>query len=126
MALDFKWMSEGGLLLDGTGDFAMATNSETIITMVRSRLKAAVDGWKLYRIGAGLGRYPGNTSDSDMETTIKRQVQLAVSNGFLPASVFQISTLRLGSVIQVFVFLNQQLIATADINLAPDSTNLVA
>jgi len=126
MAIDFRWMSEGGILLDGSGDIAMATNRETIISMVRTRLKAAVDGWKLYRIGAGLDRYPGNTSNSDMETTIKRQVQLAVSNGFLPASMFQISTLRLGSVIQVFVFLNQQLIATADINLAPDSTNLVA
>jgi hypothetical protein len=126
MAIDYSWMSEGGLLLDGQGDIALATNRETIVAMVRSRLKAAVDGWKLYRIGAGLDRYPGNTSDADMETTIKRQVQLAVSNGFLPASAFQISTLRFGSVIQVFVFLNQQLIATTDVNLTPSSNNTVA
>jgi|SRR5271166_2354183 len=118
MAIDFRWMSEGGLLLDGQGDLALTTNMETVITMVRTRLKAAVDAYKLYRIGAGLDRYPGNTSDADMEAVIQRQVTLAISAGFLPASVFQVTTLRFGGNIQVYVYLNQEMIATATVDLS--------
>lgn len=118
MSIDLKWMSEGGLLLDGTGDISLtASNMETIVAMVRTRLKSAIDGWKLYNIGAGLDKFPGNASDAALEITIKRQVLSSISAGFLPSSVFTVSTLRLGEEIQVYVYLNKQLIATASVTI---------
>lgn len=126
MAIDYRWMSEGGFLLDGQGDIALTTNLETVVSMVRSRLKAAVDGWKLYRIGAGLDRYPGNTSDAEMEMTLQRQVTSAISSGFLPPSVFKVTTLRFGGEIQIYVYLNQEIIATASVSFTSGNTNTVA
>ena len=116
MANDFAWMSQGGLFLDGAGDIQISSGMETIVSMVRTRLKAAVDGWKLYRIGAGLDQFPGNTSDAEVEVAIQRQALAAVSNGFLPASAFQVTTLRLGNEIQVYVYLRDSLIGTASVN----------
>jgi len=116
MANDFAWMSQGGLLLDGTGDIQISSGMETIVSMVRTRLKSAVDGWKLYRIGAGLDQFPGNTSDAEAEVAIQRQVLAAVSNGLLPPSAFLVTTLRLGSEIQVYVYLRDSLIGTASVN----------
>lgn len=116
MSVDYSWMSQGGLLLDGSGDIAFTANGmETTVAMVRTRLKAAVDGWKQYRIGAGLDQFPGDTSDAEMEITIKRQVLTAISNGFLPTNLFTVQTLRLGGEIQVYVYLNDQLIAQASV-----------
>lgn len=124
MSIDYKWMSQGGLMLDGTGDLAFTSSGiETIVSMVRTRLKTAVDGYKLYRIGAGLDDFPGDTSDSVEETAIQRRVVTAISAGFLPQSVFQVSTLRLGGDIQVYVYLNNQLIAQTTVSL---STNTAA
>lgn len=115
MANDFKWMSNGGLLLDGTGDLSVSMGMDTIVSMVRTRLKSAVDGWKLYNIGAGLDEFPGNTSDSEAEVAIRRRVLGAISNGYIPTSSFQVSTIRLGGTIQVFVYLNSTLIADATV-----------
>jgi len=122
MALDYKWMSQGGLLLDGTGDIAFtSTGLETIVAMVRTRLKAAVDGWQLYRIGCGLDQFPGDTADTNTEVAIQRQVLNAISNGFLPASMFSVTTIKLGSVIQVYVYLNNQLIANTAVSFSSSS-----
>lgn len=122
MSVDYKWMSNGGLLLDGQGDVAFtSTSMETIIDMVRTRLKAAVDGWKLYRIGAGLDEFPGNTSNSEMEVAIRRRVLSTISNGYIPTSMFTVSTIRLGGEIQVFVYLNDQLIAEASVSFTTNS-----
>lgn len=122
MSIDYAWMSNGGLLLDGTGDIAFtSTDIETVISMVRTRLKSAVDGWKLYRIGCGLDNFRGDTSDSNEESLIQRQVISQISNGYLPPSLFTVSTLRLGGDIQIYVYLSQSLIATANITLTPTS-----
>ncbi len=122
MSVDYKWMSNGGLLLDGSGDIAFTSSPiECATAMVRSRLKAAVDGWRLYRIGAGLDSYLGNTSDTIAETSIQRRVISALTNKYLPASVFQVSTLRLGSVIQVFVYINKQLVASVSVDTTPNA-----
>ena len=115
MSLDLKWMSEGGLLLDGTGDIALSSGIDTVISMVRTRLKADVDGWQLYKIGAGLSEFPGNTSDAEAEITIKRRVLQSIANGYIPTSAFKVTTLRLGGVIQVYVYLRDQLIGQASV-----------
>lgn len=117
MAIDYKWMSQGGLLLDGSGDIALTGSSlETIIAMTRTRLKAAIDGWQAYPgMGAGLEAFRGSTSDAATETNIQRAVLSAISTGFLPASMFTVNTLRIYGQIQVYVFINQQLIATASV-----------
>lgn len=116
MSVDYKWMSEGGLLLDGSGDISFTSSPvEVTISMVRTRLKAAVDGWKKYRIGAGLSDFLGNTSDAEAEIAIKRRILSVISSGYLPTSVFTVNTIRLGSNIQAFVYLNKQLIASTTI-----------
>lgn len=115
--VDFKWMSAGGLLVDGTGDIACTSGAlESVQDIVRSRLKAALDGWKLYRIGAGLAEFPGNTVAPETEVAIRRQVSQALTRDFLPAGSFQIETLSDVDVIRVFVYLNKQLIGTAAVS----------
>lgn len=121
MANDLKWMSNGGLLLDGNGDLAVTSGMETVISMVRTRLKAAVDGYKLYRIGAGLDDFPGSTSDVEAEIAIRRRVMQAISNGYIPTNTFTVTTLRLGGEIQVYIYLKDQLIASATVNLNSQS-----
>lgn len=123
MSIDFKWMSNGGLLLDGTGDIDLSNGLETVISMVRTRLKAAVDGWQLYKIGAGLDEFPGNISDSEAEITIKRRALQSIANGYIPTSAFKITTLRLGGVIQIYVFLRDELIGQASVTF--NSQNVV-
>lgn len=120
MSVDFKWMSKGGFLLDGGGDLAFTGSPmECAISMVRSRLQAALDGWKQYRIGAGLDDYRGSTSDSSTEQSIQKSVIAALSNRYLPSSAFTVSTIRLGGEIQVYVYLNGQLIAQATVITTP-------
>lgn len=123
MSVDYRWMSNGGLLLDGSGDIAFTESpEECAISMVRSRIKAAVDGWKQYRIGAGLNDYIGNTSDAGAEISIQRRVLAALSNKYLPSSTFDVRTLRLGSVIQVFVYISDKLIAQITVTPNPNNT----
>jgi len=118
MARDFRWMSQGGLLLDGTGDIAFTdSNLSDIIQMVRSRLKATTNAWKLYPIGANLESFLGNTSDQEAEVSIRRQVLSSLSRNYLPANVFEVSTLRTGGTIEVFVFIQKTLVAQATVQL---------
>ena len=52
---DFQWTSAGGVLLDAIGDIAVYdTPMDSIQNMVRTRIKADLDGWQLYQIGADL------------------------------------------------------------------------
>lgn len=118
MAIDYKWGSNGGILLDGNGDIAFTeTSIETVVSMVRTRLKASVNAWKLYSIGAGLESFLGNTSNAEVEIAIQRQIAGALSKNYLPASTFDIRTLRLGNEIQVYVFIKQELIAQATVTI---------
>lgn len=118
MSKDYSWMSNGGLLLDGNGDIAFTkSDMDTIISMIRTRLKSAVDGWKLYRIGAGLDGFLGNTSDAEAEIAIQRQVIGALSRNYIPAGLLDVQTLRFGNEIQVYVFVTNQLVAQATVSI---------
>lgn len=108
-------MSQGGLLLDGSGDIAStSTGMETIISMARTRLKATTNAWQQYQIGAGLDSFVGSTPNAATQTAIQKQVAASIS-GLLPASMFTVSTLLLGTQIQVYVYIANQLIATATV-----------
>ena len=73
MPIDLKWMSQGGVLLDG-GDIALCDPLEGIKDMVRTRLKAALNAWKLYAIGADLEDFIGNAISDELEVSLRRQV----------------------------------------------------
>jgi hypothetical protein len=107
--VDFKWMSRGGLVIDSTGDIAFTDNSfEAVQAMVVSRLKADLDGWQLYQIGADL--------DSVIGTTIQKQINTSLTNQFLSAGSFTVETIALSNMIQIYVYLQGSLIATASVN----------
>jgi len=116
--VDFRWMSKGGLVLDSTGDISLtATPWECLATMVNTRLKAAIDGWKLYQIGADLENLIGTTVAAELELSIQRQVQSALSQDFLPTGSFTVSTLLVGpQTIQVFVYVQNQLVASTTVS----------
>jgi hypothetical protein len=93
--MDFRWTSQGGVLIDGSGDIAMTvTPQEELETMVATRLKAAVDGWKLYRIGAGLDDFKGSSIgiNQNTELAIQRRVTSDLTNELLPAGSFTVQT----------------------------------
>lgn len=124
MSVDYNWMSQGGIMLDGSGDIAFTSSPISCVKqMVRTRLKAAIDGWKQYKIGCGLDDFIGGTSDAPTEVQIQRRVIQALSSNYLPAGVFNVKTLRLGGVIQVYVYINNQLIA--DVQVEVNSNNTV-
>jgi len=116
--VDFSWMSQGGLLLDATGDIAFtASPRECLAAMVNTRLKAALDGWKLYQIGADLDKLIGTTVAAELELSIQRQVRASLSRDFLPLGSFTVSTLAVGSqTIQVFVYVQNQLVASTTVS----------
>jgi hypothetical protein len=116
--VDFRWMSKGGLVLDATGDISFtATPWECMVAMVNTRLKAAIDGWKLYQIGADLESLIGSTVASELELSIQRQVQSALSQDFLPTGSFTVSTMVVGpQTVQVFVYVQNQLVASTTVS----------
>ena len=116
--VDFRWMSNGGILLDATGDIACTDSStlESVVDIVRSRLKAALNGWKLYAIGADLQARVGGIVGAELEVALKRQVYQALSDGFLPRGVYSVETLSHGSTVRVLVYLKGQLIAQATLS----------
>lgn len=112
MAIDYKWMGNGGTLLDDTGDITLSTADDGIRDMVRSRLKADLNGWRLYRIGANLQPLIGNAVDAQLESVINRQVVTVLSKDLLPRGSFQVRTIANGGVIDIFVYVNGNVIAT--------------
>lgn len=126
---DFKWMSSGGLLLDGNGDIAVTAEGtlDSIRDVAVSRVKAALNGWQLYvGMGADLQTQVGNTVSAEIASALQRQVQQSLTWGnFLPRGSFQVEVLRTGGTIQVLVFLNQQLIVQAMISNLNSTTPTV-
>jgi hypothetical protein len=118
--VDFCWQSQGGVMIDGTGDIACTDDStmDSVVDIVRSRLKAALNGWKLYAIGADLQSAVGQAIDPELELTLQRQVTQSLSDGFLSQSQFQVTTLVTGSKILVLVYLDSQLIVQAAVSPA--------
>ena len=118
--VDFRWQSQGGVLIDGTGDIACTDDStmDSVVDIVRSRLKAALNGWKLYAIGADLQSALGQSVSSELELTLEQQVTQSLSDGFLSQSQFQVETLAMGGQILVLVYLDSQLAVTAAVSPA--------
>ena len=88
--------------------------------MVITRLKTTTDGWKLYSIGANLqSLIGGNTSpdSSDIESQIQQLVQISLTQNFLPLGSFTVSTIAMGTIIKVYVFIQNIMIASSTVNL---------
>jgi hypothetical protein len=116
--MDIGWMSQGGMLLDGSGDLRTTANSlEEVTSMIDTRLKAAVDGWKLYNIGAGLEVYPGMPVNNDTELSIQRAVSAALTYQFLPVGSFSLQTIAIGNQIELYVYINNTLITSTTLSL---------
>jgi hypothetical protein len=123
---DFRWMSQGGVLLDGTGDIAMASPRESLLDMVRTRLKADLDGWKLYQIGADLDRRIGDAITPEMEVAIRRQIQTALQKQFLNIGEFKVTTVDVGGgQIDVYVHVMNELISTLEIHKDTGTVRIV-
>ena len=117
---DFVWQSQGGVLIDGTGDLACTVEStlDSTVDVVRSRLKAALNGWKLYAVGADLQAGVGQAIGPELELTLQRQVTQSLSDGFLASSSFQVKTLATSGQVVVLVYLSGQLIVQAAVTPA--------
>jgi hypothetical protein len=115
---DLQWMSAGGLVLDGTGDIALTINDyQDLQSMIVTYLQANSNSWQLYNIGANLGSIPGNANNAEVEATVVKQIQSALS-GILPSGSFSIKTLQVGSLFDVYFYINSKLVATTTIDTA--------
>ena len=117
--VDFRWMSQGGLLLDGDGDIALTSAStlESLEDLVRTRLKAAYDGWQLYKIGADLEATAiGKINSAELEIKVRRQAATSLSDILSPGS-YEVLTLRRESELTVLVYLRGSLLAQTTISL---------
>lgn len=118
--VDFRWQSNGGILIDGTGDIACTSNNtlESEIDIVRSRLKAALNGWKLYRIGADLQERIGQFINPELDVALKRQVFESMTNdGFLKRDRLQAETLSHETTVHILVYVDGNLAGSAQIDL---------
>ncbi len=115
----------GGTLLDGNGDIAMASPKESLVDMVRTRLKADLDGWQLYRIGADLERRVGDAVNAELELAIRRQVSTSLQKQLLPPGSFNIKTVATGQQVDLYVYVNEELLATANINRQTGAVRIV-
>jgi len=79
-------------------------------------LKAALNGWQLYPIGADLQARLGDTINQELNITLRRQVNNSLTNQFLPRGSFNVQSIQDNDIITIYVYLNQSLIATATLN----------
>ena len=119
MIEDFKWTSRGGLLLDGSGDIAITDpdGADSLISMVRTRVKAELRAWKLYAIGADLQNRVGDLMGPELEIAIQRQIARALTaDNLLSRGSFQVETLPDGNLMHVFIYVGQKLITSLVLN----------
>jgi hypothetical protein len=117
--VDWSWMSDGDLLLSGGDIYATdPTTLASIQDMVGTRLKASLTGWQLYTIGADLQARLGDTISNELNLTLRRQINQSLTNQFLPRGSFTVQGIVDNGMIQLFVYVNQSLIATASLNPA--------
>lgn len=115
---DFAWSTSGGLLIDDTGDIAFSISDwDCLRDMINTRLKTTLDGWKLYSIGANLQSVIGLTENQDLEDQIKKLVQISLTNQFLPLGSFTVSTIIIGNIIKVYVFIQNTLVTSYSVVL---------
>jgi|SRR5208282_1700159 len=124
--IDWTWMSDGDMLLTG-GDFATTDPSTlaSIQDMVRTRLKATLLGWQLYSIGADLQSLLGSTIDAELNVTLRRQINRSLTKQFLPRGSFNVQSIYDNGIVQIFVYINQSLIATAALNPSTGTTTIL-
>jgi hypothetical protein len=79
-------------------------------------MKSSLNGWQLYPIGADLTARLGDTIDAELNITLRRQVNNALTNQFLPRGSFVVTTLQDNANIMIFVYINQSLIVSATLN----------
>lgn len=116
--IDWQWQSNGDLILTG-GDIATTdpTTLASIQDMVRTRMKATLHGWQLYSIGANLLARLGDTVSQELNGVLRRQINQALTNQFLPRGSFNVQTVQTSSdAITILVYINQSLIASAVLN----------
>ena len=92
--------------------------------MVRTRLRARLQGWQLYRIGADLATLPGKTCDATLELLAQRLVTSALSNSFLPSGSFRVQTTRSGGKLDIYVYLSNSLLAQAALDTTSGASHL--
>jgi hypothetical protein len=114
--MDLRWTSLGGTLLDGNGDIAMGTPAESLSDMIRTRLKADLNGWKLYTIGADLANRVGSTIDSELQSSITRSVESVLQNQLLRPGTFTVKTVPMGGLIKIYVYVQQNLVTTVQVS----------
>jgi len=130
MLEDFGWTSRGGLMLDGSGDIAMTAvdGADSLISMVRTRVKAELRAWKLYTIGADLQNRVGDLMGPELEIAIQRQVTRALTaDNLLPAGSFQVQTLPDLNRMYVLVYIGQTLITSVTLSqpqTSPSTTSM--
>lgn len=121
-SIDFRSSSRGGMLMDGTGDIAYTVDAlESKQDITRSRLRAALDGFQLYPIGAGLNKALGQANSNEVEVVLKRRTVATLTNGFMPSGSFTVRTLRLGDAMTVFVYNQDTLLASATVSAPANS-----
>ena len=120
------WMSQGGVLLDGTGDLALDSSVyNCFATMVRTRLKAAMNGWKLYPgIGADLKNLLGSANSNELQVALRKAATASLTNNFLASGSFTITSLGIDDQVSIFVYINQSLIATATVSTSSDTVTV--
>ena len=120
-------------MLDGTGDIAITPpdGAESLIAMVRTRVKASLNAWKLYAIGADLQERIGDVGVENYPETqvaIQRQVTRALTaDSFLSVGSFQVETLPDADRIHVFVYIGRNLITSVTLSqpaLAPTTSGV--
>lgn len=116
---DWKWMNSGGILCDGTGDISFTlNNADGMQTMMFSRLKGDLNAYKLYAVCADLDSLIGSVPNAELETAIQKQVSQSLSNQFLQTSDFTVETISVGTVINIFVYIQGSLIATMTVTVS--------
>jgi hypothetical protein len=94
----------------------MSSPAESLGDMIRTRLKADANGWKLYDIGADLVSRVGSTIDAELQASITRSVQTVLQNRLLRPGTFSVKTVPMGGLIKVYVYVQQSLVATVQVS----------
>ena len=112
---DIRWMTAGGILIDGNGDIQLTDPEvpESLVDMILTRLKADVNSWKLYRIGANLSRLVGEIVDPELELKIKRQISDSMTrDGLLAKGSFSVETIPSPAEVLAILYLAGEAVAT--------------
>jgi hypothetical protein len=102
--------------MDGTGDIALTSSSwQSTVNIVRSCLKATLNAWQLYPIGADLEGMIGQAIEQEVQNQIQQRITAALTYQFLPSKSFQVKTRAAGDTIKIYVYVNDTIAATASV-----------